>query len=120
MKNLEVKFVTNEYLSLPLESLRMDAILDCQFYLKVRDNRYVKYREPGLKFTRNVRERLRENKHTHIFINPSDTVRLHRYLEANLRQTLADKSIDSAKKMEVLYDTIAYMVRSMMVVPTFE
>ena len=44
IKELEVKFVPNEYISIPLKSLRADAILDCQFYLKVRDNRYVKYR----------------------------------------------------------------------------
>lgn len=117
IRELEVKFVPNEYISIPLDSLRADAKLDRQFYLKVRDKKYVKYREPGLKFTKNVRDRLRENKHTHIFINPADTTSLHRYLETNLRQTLADESLEPLQKMECLYETTAYMVRTMMVEP---
>jgi HD-GYP domain-containing protein (c-di-GMP phosphodiesterase class II) len=107
-----------EYLPLPLETLRVDAIIHCQLFLRLGRNRFVKYREPGTPFDEPTRKRLKENGHHFIYVLSADAKQLNDYLEANMRQSLADPSLPEEAKAQVLYTTTVHLVRELMLDPT--
>ena len=50
-----------DYVGIPLKTMRTDAVLETQLYIKIGPNRFVKYREANLGFDEEVRRRLCEN-----------------------------------------------------------
>jgi HD-GYP domain-containing protein (c-di-GMP phosphodiesterase class II) len=94
--------------------MRIDAILDAEFYIKVGDGQFVKYREGSYAFDDRVRNRLYENGHTHIYIKLEDIKNLNQYFEINLKSTLNDMKVDLREKTALLYDTTTYLVRELL------
>ena len=108
----------DEYIALPIEDFRTEAVIDCQLYLKIGPENYVKYRESGIRFDEDVRFRLLENRHTHLYIRSADSNKLNRYLEKNLKSTLKNASLPTIKKAEVLYTTTTHLVKDILVDPS--
>jgi len=103
-----------EYHGVPLNTLYVDDVVNCQIYLRMGPNLYVKYREPGVAFTAEVRRKLRENRHTHIYVRSDEEGGLNRYLEANLVKVLDDSSVEPTKKAQVLYSTTTHQIRQLL------
>ncbi len=107
----------DDYYGLPLETLQTDAILECQMFLQVVPGKFVKYREQGLPFDASVRKRLKENKHTHIYIRTGDGVRFQKYLEENLHRVLNDPRRQNTEKTQILYSTTTYTIKTLLANP---
>lgn len=103
-----------EYHGVPLNALYVDDVMDCQLFLKMGPNLHVKYREPGIAFTTEVRRKLRENRHTHIYVRSDEEGGLNRYMEANLVKVLGDHNVDLPRKAQVLYSTTTHLVRQLL------
>ena len=71
------------YVAIPIRNMRTDAILDAELYIKLGSDQYVKYREKNIEFNWEIRKRLRENRHTHVFVKIDDM----KSLTTTLRQT---------------------------------
>ena len=108
----------NQFYGVSLNALFTDAILACQIYLKMGPSTFVKYREPGIPFTGEVRTRLRENRHTHIFVQAGEGAGLNSYLEANMKTVIADPKFNLTKKAEVLYATTTHLIRELLNQPS--
>ena len=106
-----------EFIALPLDTLRMDTILECQIYIKTVAGKYVKYRDAGITFDEDARHRLQENRHTHIFISNKEVKALNKYLEGNLVEVLKNPKIPDEKKSEILYGTTTNIVRQLLKEP---
>lgn len=106
-----------EFISLPLDSLRFDAAIHCQLYLRLGHGRFVKYRDPGVPFDEATRHRLKENGHHLIYVRNEDARQINDYLEANLRLSLADPTLPETQKAQVLYTTTVHLVRELMLDP---
>ncbi len=100
-----------EYIGISLATLYTDSVIDCQLYLQIGTDKYVKYREPGFPFDEGVRRRLRENRHTHIFVRSDHSRSLSNYLEANLRHVLVGKKHTDQEKAGVLYSTTTHLIK---------
>jgi len=98
------------FLSIALDELHTDGVLEAQIHIRT-DDKFIKYREPGIPFDGSVRERLRENGHSYIFIRGDEGCQLRRYLEENLQRILADPDADDQQKASVIYDTTVFLVR---------
>jgi HD-GYP domain-containing protein (c-di-GMP phosphodiesterase class II) len=103
-----------EFHAIPLAALFSDAILNCQLYLKMPSGRFVKYRHPGFPFNAEVRRRLREYRHTHIYVRDDSGSAVNDYLEENMNQVLVDARIEAPKKAEVLYATTTHLIRDLL------
>ncbi len=106
-----------EYIGIPLKSMRTDAVLGAQLYIKIGPNRYVKYRDSNLDFDEDVRRRLYENKHTHLFIKSENARNINNYIESNLKNVLSNTSLQLREKAEVLHDATAFLVREILADP---
>ena len=107
-----------DYVGIPLKTMRTDAMLEAQLYIKIGPNRFVKYRESNLEFDEEVRRRLYENRHTHLFIKSEDTKSMSSYLESNLRSVIDNSGLQPHEKAEVMYDATTYLVREIIVDPS--
>ncbi len=107
-----------KFVAIPIKNMRTDAILDAELFIKIGYNQYVKYRERNFEFNWNIRKRLRENRHTHVFVKIDDMKSLDNYLEENLKNTLNDQKIDLHEKTELLYETTTYLVRGLLENPS--
>ncbi|MFN3821628.1 MAG: hypothetical protein ACK4OO_04785, partial [bacterium] len=106
-----------EFLPLPLDQLSLDAVMEIQLYIKVED-RFIKYREPGIPFDEEVRARLKENGHSYIYYRSYEGSLLSPYLEQNLRQLLNDPHQSDTLKAGALYTTSVHLVRELIKDPT--
>jgi len=106
------------YIPLPVESLRLDALIHCQLYLRTGKDQYTKYREPGIPFDDASRQRLRENGQHFLYVRNDEAKLLNEYLEANLRMILSDPRVSEEKKAQVLYTTTVHLARELMLDPT--
>lgn len=102
---------TGEYLAVPLDHLRTEGIINSRLFLKVGRDKFVKYSEAGLVFNETVRQRLNDNRHTHLYARNDDSDGLNVYMEANLKAALNDPELPEDKKAEILYTTSTHIVR---------
>lgn len=116
----KAEFPKMDYIALPLDSLQMDAIFDCQIYLQISPGKYLKYRNPGFPFDEETRRRLADRKHAFVYVKAETSDKLSEYLEMNLNATLSDKNATMDKKTSVVYSTATYMVKSLLVNPASE
>ena len=106
----------SEYIPIAINTMRTDAILDIEFYLKIGD-KYTKYSEDKLHINYITRVRLQENHHTHLFIKSDSLHSFNLYLEKNLKSVLHDKKIKEEEKAAIFYDTTTHLVREWLVNP---
>ncbi|RKY86985.1 hypothetical protein DRQ09_05200 [candidate division KSB1 bacterium] len=96
--------IIGDFIVIPLESLRLESILDFSLYVKYK-GKIVLYRSGHLPFTAKEKERLLENKVDKIYINSLDQNKYFLYLEKNLSEIVKDQNIPTEKKAEVVYNT---------------
>lgn len=107
-----------KYMPLPLDGLGIDGTIDCQLYVKAGSEQYVKYRDPGLAFDSQTRDRLRENGHQAVYVRLEDAAMVNGYLEANMSFALQSSSLSTEKKAQVFYNTTVHLVREVMLNPS--
>ena len=107
-----------EYVGIPIKTMKTDAILDTQLYLKLGQNKYVKFRGTRVELDKRIRQRLLENRHTHLYIKGDNVKSLNRYLELNLNNVLHDSSISRDEKAAVLNEITKYIVKELFVDPS--
>ncbi len=96
--------MVSRYISIPIESLRLDTIIEFDIFLRQNGNA-VLYREGNLPFGEYEKKRLIQSNVKEVLINRPDKKKYFLYLEKNLDKIAADKTISFAKKAELLYET---------------
>ncbi len=107
-----------EYIGIPLKSMRTDAVLEAQLFIKIGPDRFVKYRDTNLDFDEDVRRRLYENRHTHLYLKTDNLESINKYIEANLKIVLSNASLQPRDKAEVLQDATSFIVREILIDPS--
>ncbi|MBU1318493.1 MAG: HD domain-containing protein [candidate division Zixibacteria bacterium] len=105
------------YLTIYLESLRIDSVLDFDLYT-LHDGTYVLYRSKRLPFTENVRKTLIENGVPRLYVPNSDRHVYQKYVESNLTTILSDASIEETTRAGIFYDSAKYLVEEVLNNPT--
>ena len=106
-----------EFIGIPLRTMRTDAVLDAQFYIKIGLDKFVKYRETNLEFNESIRKRLQANRHTHIYIKSDNSHSMSSYLETNVKNVLQNPKVPQCEKASVLHDASSYIVKELLVDP---
>lgn len=107
-----------KHLSIHLDSLRVDSVLDFNLYLNVAGN-LVLYRSADLPFTERTRQKLLDNKVDRLYITGDSRSTYQHYIEQNLSSILADPAIPETNKAGILYDTSTSLVKDVLANPTF-
>ncbi|MCK4967073.1 HD domain-containing protein, partial [bacterium] len=94
----------SRYIPLPIESLKLDTVIEFDIYLKLKD-KYILYREANLPFDESTKQKLLDHKVKEIFVDKCDKKKFFFYIEKNIHQIVADKTIPPEKKSEFLYET---------------
>jgi putative nucleotidyltransferase with HDIG domain len=92
-----------------LESLRVNAVLDFDLYLK-QAKEYVLYRSGFLPFTERTRQSLIENSVDRLFVSKYDNRAYFRYLESNLRDLVNDEAIEGSRRAGMVYDSAKFLI----------
>ncbi|MCF7811899.1 HD domain-containing protein [bacterium] len=103
-----------DFIPIALSSLRTDAIINTQLYIKIGADKFVKYREVNIIFDDDIRHRLNESGHSHIYVTGKDSNSMNNYLETNLINVLANNKIENKEKASVLYETTTWLTRELM------
>jgi HD-GYP domain-containing protein (c-di-GMP phosphodiesterase class II) len=103
-----------DFIPIALSSLHTDAVINTQLYIKIGENKFVKYRDANITFDDEVRHRLHESGHMHIFVKGTDSYQMSCYLETNLFNVLANDTIENKEKASVLYETTTWLMRELM------
>lgn len=96
-----------------LDFLEINTVYDKALFTKVRD-RYVLYRGESLPFTAEVKQKLVDNKHTHLYIQCADKREHTRFIERNLGGIINNKKITQEKKAGILYECAANVVNDVL------
>ncbi|MFC1558254.1 HD-GYP domain-containing protein [candidate division KSB1 bacterium] len=96
--------MTSRYIPMPIESLKMDTVIEFDIHLNLKD-KYILYREANLPFDESARQKLLDHNVKEIFIDKCDKKKFFTYLEQNINQIIDNKTIPPEKKSEFLYDT---------------
>jgi len=105
------------YLTIHLESLRIDSVLDFDLYT-LHDGTYVLYRSKRLPFTEKTRKTLVDNGVSSLYVPNSDRHLYQKYVESNLKTILSDASIEETTKAGICYDSAKYLVEEVLNDPT--
>ncbi len=106
------------YLSIQIESLRLDKVLDFDIYINTGRG-LILYRSKQLPFSEKCRQKLADNKVSHIYIRSDARAAYQRYIEENLQDILKDPKIPEVKKATLLYDTSKSLVKEVLSNPTY-
>jgi len=96
--------IQDKYMVIPLDSLRLESILDFSLYISAR-GKIVLYRSGDLPFTVKEKTRLLDNRVDKVYIDTVDQNKYFRYIEQNLKDIIKDTNIPTEKKAEVVYNT---------------
>lgn len=110
--------VSQEYMAIYLDSLRVDSVLDFDLFIKV-NRRLVLYRSADLPFTDSTREKLLENHVDRLFITDESKEKYQIYIEQNLGKILTDPQVREEKKASILYETSTNLVKEVLSNPTY-
>lgn len=106
-----------EHVAIPLDSFSRGTLMNCQLYLRVEKEKYVKYSDPGIPFDSQARGRLSENGHQFVYVKGEESSNLNKYFEENLIRTLADSGAKDEQKAQALYTTSVHIMQEMMLDP---
>ncbi len=96
-------------------SLCLDAVTGFDLYLKPQGSKPpALYRDKGLPFTEEARERLKENCITTLYVRSSQGPEYRKYVQANLRTIIADPAVDVTERAEVLYTSAQDVMKDLM------
>jgi len=107
-----------DYLALPINALYSNGTINCQTYLKMGSQSFIELWSPGLEINSRIKEKLRENNHSYIYVKASDSSALNQYLASNLNDVLENPATPLSRKTDVLYNTTSFIISEVMVDPT--
>ncbi len=108
--NLEIGFFP-----IRVASLCVDTVIAFDLYLPPHpDRRPVLYREKNLPFTAEALARLDSSSVHELFVSSSQAGEYHRYVEANLRNVLADENLPVTERSGVLYSSAMHLARDLL------
>ncbi|MFQ5453128.1 MAG: HD-GYP domain-containing protein [Candidatus Zixiibacteriota bacterium] len=108
--------VDKQFLSIHLDSILVDSILEFDLYIRV-NRELVLYRSEELPFTDRTRQKLLENNVDHLYINSESKEKYQKYIEQNLGKILDDPHIEETKKAGILYETSTGLVKDVFAKP---
>lgn len=106
------------FLPIQVESLRVHKVLNFDVYINT-GRELVLYRSRQLPFLEKYRQKLVDNKVTHIYIRSEAKAAYQQYIEENLPEILRDPEIPETKKATMLYDTSKALVKDVLSNPTY-
>jgi len=109
--------LTDKYLPIYLEALRIDTIVDFDLYIRI-GNDLILYRASDLPFTEKTRATLLENNVDRLFVPVDSQERYQHYIESNINQILHDKTIPEPTKAGIVYDSTKLLVKDVLGNPT--
>ncbi len=124
MTTLQARFSSSSkskqlpFVPIHLETLRLDAVLDFDLYVK-RDRQMTLYRGADLPFTEQTQRKLLENGVDVLFIAGAASGAFQRYLEKNLDVILASPDLPASKKAGILYESSKALVEEVFANPTY-
>lgn len=118
MTNLLTKEKQGAYISIHLESLRLDTVLQFDLYVKL-DQQMVLYRSADLPFLEKTKLKLLENGLTTLFIKGESRDAFQDYMATNLPIILQDPQLPQKEKATVLYDTSKTLIEGIFSNPTY-
>jgi putative nucleotidyltransferase with HDIG domain len=101
-----------QFVPIPLESLCIDTLTNFNIFVPAKsEDQPVLYRAENLPFTEEVRKRLLEHDVERVCIDGGDQDKYQKYIEDNLDKILADDSIESPRKTEIVYSSATYLIK---------
>ncbi len=114
---VETKKLTDKYLTIYLESLRIDSVLDFDLYVR-QGQKFILYRGSNMPFAEETRSKLLENKINRLYISDDEKQSYQTYVEANIKEIPADDSINEIAKASIAYDCAKLLVKDVLSNPT--
>lgn len=109
--------LTDNYLPIYLEALRIDSIVDFDLYLRIGED-LILYRAADLPFTDKTRATLLENHVDRLYVPATSRDRYQHYIESNITRILDDKHIPEPAKAGIVYDSTKLLIRDVLADPT--
>lgn len=109
--------VTDKYLPIYLEALRIDSVIDFDLYLKIGHD-LVLYRAADLPFTEKTRATLLDNNIKQLYVPGDERSRYQKYIESNINQIIEDREIPESTKAGIVYDSTKLLVKDVLDNPT--
>ncbi len=111
----------NEYLAIPVHSLRVDTITGFNLYLWMsHSHSYVLYRRGDLTFSDEHKSKLSDSGVAEVFIEEEARDAYLRYLEQNLGPVLADSGLDLPVASRIAYGCASHMMQELFELPLTE
>lgn len=105
----------DSFFPIRISSLRLDTVTDFDLFLKQRDDAEpILYRQRNLPFNDGVRERLRANKVSQLYVSATQDKEYRRYVERNLKGILDDPDIDMQERSAILYSCSLEVVKEIL------
>ncbi len=102
------------FIPIPLESLCLDTLIGFDIYIRTAsDKEPMLYRSANLPFTVEAKERLLKNYVARIYIERTDQDKYDRYIEDNLDKIIADDTIESARKSQIVYSSATHLMEQL-------
>jgi HD-GYP domain-containing protein (c-di-GMP phosphodiesterase class II) len=109
--------LTEKYLPIYLEALRLDTVVDFDLYIWI-GNDLILYRASDLPFTEKTRATLLENNVDRLYVPTSARSQYQNYIESNIDQILHDQTIQETTKAGIVYDSTKLLVKDVLANPT--
>ncbi len=105
------------FIPVHLDSLRIDSILNFDLYIR-KGVEYVLYRASDLPFTEENRANLLQYNVRALYISHKNRHRYQEYLESNIKEIIADPTIEQTAKANIVYDSAKLLVQDVLDQPT--
>lgn len=109
--------LNDEYIPIPVASLRLDKIADFELYLDAKGTVPVLYRGAHTEFTPDDAARLREARIETLLIRAGDSPAYYRYLENHLGAILTDSTLPMNQRATTLYQCSQNLVKEVLADP---
>lgn len=118
MQKTELTATGQKYISILLDSIRVDSIVDFDLHIMVNGN-LVLYRSADLPFTEENRQKLLENQVVQLHITDECREKYQIYIEKNLPRILDDPLVEEIQKATILYETSTNLIQEVLKNPTY-
>jgi len=108
---------TDKYLTIYLDSLRIDSILAFDLYIKKGED-YILYRSSSQPFSEKYRNQLLENNIFRLYVSADQGCEYQAYVESNIREIIEDASIQEETKANIIYNSAQLLVKDVLSNPT--
>jgi len=108
---------TQAYLSIDLDGLVIDSVLDFNLYIPAGPGRFVLFRSTSLEFTVDHRNRLLENGVRTLYIKADENGQYQKYREQNIGAVLSNPEVAPKKKASMLYSVSRTVVQDALAEP---